>query len=85
MVCIVGGAALLEDQSKFFHLEKFSLERPFFFLSLSCELPCTTNRFKTKEIFLSEEKFVDFGELFIPCTVPRGINAQCMELHSASQ
>ena len=25
--------------------------------SLSCELPCTTNGFKTKEIFLSEENF----------------------------
>ena len=25
--------------------------------SLSCELPCATNGFKTKEIFLSEENF----------------------------
>ena len=28
--------------------------------SLSCELPCTTNEFKTKEIFLSEDNFPEW-------------------------
>ena len=32
--------------------------------SLSCELPCATNGFKTKEIFLSEENFPVYKRAF---------------------
>ena len=49
--------------------------------SLSCELPCTTNRFKTKEIFLSKEHFPEWKRalaIFRPLPVRVTHNKQQM-------